>query len=87
MTGIDGVIVTPVDRHADERGYFSEIARFAGRPDDFSQANHSHSRRGVLRGLHYHLNQADLWYVVRGTAQVALADLRGGRGERTVATL
>lgn len=73
MSAIDGVVVTPVARHEDPRGFFSEIARF----DGYRQANHSHSRRGVLRGLHYHLNQADLWYVLRGTAQVALADLRG----------
>lgn len=73
MTSIDGVVVTPVERHEDGRGFFSEIARFG----EYRQANHSHSQRGVLRGLHYHLSQADLWYVVRGTAQVALADLRG----------
>lgn len=73
MSAIDGVVVTPVERHEDPRGFFSEIGRFG----EYRQANHSHSRRGVLRGLHYHLNQADLWYVVRGTAQVALADLRG----------
>ncbi len=84
MTGIEGVVVTPVDRHPDERGFFSEIVRFGDRAS-FRQANHSHSRRGVLRGLHYHLEQADLWYFVRGTAQVALADLRDDR--RTVATL
>lgn len=73
MTRIEGVVVTPVTRNEDERGFFSEIARF----DGYRQANHSHSRRGVLRGLHYHQSQADLWYVVHGTAQVALADLRG----------
>lgn len=73
MSRIEGVVVTPVERHEDGRGFFSEIARFG----EYRQANHSHSRRGVLRGLHYHVEQADLWYVVRGTAQVALADLRG----------
>ena len=73
MSRIEGVVVTPVERHEDPRGFFTEIARFGA----YRQANHSHSRRGVLRGLHYHLTQADLWYVVRGTAQVALADLRG----------
>lgn len=83
MTRIDGVVVTPVPRNDDERGFFSEIARF----DGYRQANHSHSRRGVLRGLHYHLNQADLWYVVRGTAQVALVDLREGPSNRVVETL
>ena len=83
MTGIDGVVVTPVDRLDDERGFFSEIARFS----DYRQANHSHSRRGVLRGLHYHERQADLWYFVRGSAQVALVDLRTEPARPRVATL
>lgn len=91
MSRIDGVVVTPIERHEDERGYFSEIARFG----EYRQANHSRSRRGVLRGLHYHLTQADLWYVVSGTAQVALADLRGAEpvvetltvGESTACTI
>ena len=76
MNDIEGVIVTPVARHSDERGFFSETARFGAFPLEFRQSNHSHSRAGVLRGLHYHLDQADLWYVVSGTAQVALVDLR-----------
>lgn len=83
MSAIEGVVVTPVERIDDRRGSFSEIARFG----HFRQANHSHSRRGVLRGLHYHLRQADLWYVVRGTAQVALVDLRSGTTAPPVQTL
>lgn len=83
MTLIPGVVVTHVARHEDERGYFSEIARF----DEYRQANHSHSRRGVLRGLHYHLNQADLWYVVNGIAQVGLVDLRDETSAPVVDTL
>jgi dTDP-4-dehydrorhamnose 3,5-epimerase and related enzymes len=31
---------------------------------------------GSLVGLHYHLHQADYWYIVNGTAQVVLYDLR-----------
>ncbi len=60
----------------DDRGRFTEISRFAetGRP--FVQANHSWSRQGVLRGLHYHVKQMDMFYVVRGVAQIALVDLR-----------
>ena len=33
---------------------------------------------GTLRGLHYHLHQADYWYVPYGTLLVALHDLRAG---------
>ena len=44
--------------------------------ETFVQCNHSRSATGVLRGLHYHRHQADLWYVPGGRAQVGLADLR-----------
>jgi dTDP-4-dehydrorhamnose 3,5-epimerase len=71
-----GVIYSELGVHPDERGSFSEIMRADAYPETFVQSNHSKSSAGVLRGLHYHRRQADLWYVVRGRAQVALADLR-----------
>ena len=33
---------------------------------------------GAVVGLHYHLHQADYWYVLRGRARVVLHDLREG---------
>lgn len=87
MTSISGVKLFPRDRHADDRGRFVEILRVAELPENFVQANHSTSKRGVLRGLHYHRKQADLWYVIAGRAQVALVDLRAGSGTPTVETL
>ena len=33
---------------------------------------------GVLRGMHYHLRQADLWVPIEGQATVGLCDLRRG---------
>ena len=79
---IDGVLETRVEVHADDRGSFAEIMRSSRFPQTFSQSNHSRSRHGVLRGLHYHVHQADLWYVVAGRAQVALADLRSPKEAR-----
>ncbi|MDQ3877129.1 MAG: dTDP-4-dehydrorhamnose 3,5-epimerase family protein [Actinomycetota bacterium] len=73
---IEGVIEAQLDVHADERGSFAEILRTADVGVSFAQSNHSRSRARVLRGLHYHVHQGDLWYVVSGTAQVALVDLR-----------
>lgn len=73
---IEGVIFTPLEAHADERGRFVEVFRQRAFPTTFVQTNHSRSRAGVLRGLHYHRTQADLWYLVSGRAQVALVDLR-----------
>jgi dTDP-4-dehydrorhamnose 3,5-epimerase len=73
---IPGVAIRTSETHADTRGRFVEIFRAACMPRTFAQSNHSRSEPGVLRGLHYHQHQDDLWYVVSGRAQVALADLR-----------
>jgi dTDP-4-dehydrorhamnose 3,5-epimerase len=66
----------PLGDNPDERGHFREIFRAADFSESFVQANHSKSEAGVLRGLHYHRKQADLWYVVGGEALVACVDLR-----------
>lgn len=73
---IPGVIITKLARFEDSRGHFSEVARTADIPVPPKQASHSHSKKGVLRGLHFHRAQSDLWYLARGKAQIALVDLR-----------
>ncbi len=77
---IPGVVLTPLNVHGDTRGGFAEIMRASDHPETFVQSNHSRSIAGVLRGLHYHRKQADLWYLVRGRARVGLADLRTQTG-------
>jgi len=77
---IDGVLVVEPDAHGDARGRFVETYRkdwLRGSPE-MVQANRSEKQAGALVGLHYHLRQADYWYVLRGTARVALYDLRQG---------
>ncbi|HEX5466659.1 MAG TPA: dTDP-4-dehydrorhamnose 3,5-epimerase family protein [Candidatus Limnocylindrales bacterium] len=78
-TTLPGVLRTSLTTHADERGSFTELFRVslapAGTPV-FVQANLSRSKRGVLRGMHFHRRQSDLWIVVEGRAFVGLADLR-----------
>ncbi|HEV3473116.1 MAG TPA: dTDP-4-dehydrorhamnose 3,5-epimerase family protein [Actinomycetota bacterium] len=76
MTSIPGVQLLRRSPHADERGRFVEIFRASEVQDAFVQSNHSTSKQGVVRGLHYHRHQADLWYVTAGRAQVGLVDLR-----------
>ena len=73
---IPGVMIRQLDPRSDERGYFLEVYRRSDFSQVFVQSNRSHSRRGVLRGLHYHRQQDDLWHFVSGRAQVALVDLR-----------
>lgn len=72
-------------RHRDERGFFQEIYRkelYArhGIDLDFLQDNHSFSKKGVLRGMHFqrHPGQAKLIGVVSGCIFDVAVDIRPG---------
>ena len=84
---IPGVLLGRPERFEDDRGWFMEILREDAFGVSFVQGNHSHSRAGVLRGLHYHAKQSDAWYVVSGQAQVGLANLRTRSDHPTAITL
>ena len=87
VPGIPGVFLgTPVV-HGDERGSFMEIFREDLLGVRFVQANHSISKQGVLRGLHWHRHQSDAWYVMGGHAQAMLADLRVRADQPRVASI
>jgi dTDP-4-dehydrorhamnose 3,5-epimerase len=80
----DAMVLEPTV-YGDERGYFLEFynARtFAGLGIDcpFVQDDHSHSGRGVLRGMHYQLHQpqATLVRVVGGEIFDVIVDVRRG---------
>lgn len=62
----------------DDRGRFLEIYRTEWVPGarPMVQSNRSLSKAGVLRGMHYHLFQADYWYFTGGEVTVALYDNR-----------
>ena len=72
-------IVEPV-RFGDDRGYFVETYRREWFPQgrEMVQGNRGVRRAGCVVGLHYHLHQADYWYVPIGHARVVLHDLRTG---------
>lgn len=67
-----------LDSHTDDRGSFLEVWRHSWVDGAMvpQQANISVSKRGVLRGLHYHLRQSDYWVLVEGRALVGLYDFR-----------
>jgi len=75
----DVVVVRPV-AHGDERGRFVETYRRSWFPHgrEMIQGNRSEKQAGAVVGLHYHLHQADYWYVLRGKVRVVLHDLRQG---------
>ena len=84
-TSLPGVLELRPKAFRDTRGIFFEAynsARFAelGITDTFVQDNHSSSRKGTLRGLHYQLHrpQAKLCRVVEGLALDVVLDVREG---------
>lgn len=77
---IEGVYTVPLRVFGDDRGSFAEVFRREWFPMvdwDEMQMNRSVSQAGVLRGLHYHLNQVDYWLLLAGKIRVGMADLRG----------
>jgi len=79
VSSLPGLIRIPLHRVEDERGWFSELRRDSALPRPVVQTNLSFSRRGVLRGLHYHERQDDLFACFQGTARVVVLDR--GTGE------
>ena len=76
---IAGVQVIPLRVFADERGWFAELRRDSALPKRMTQTNLSFSRRGVIRGLHYHeRGQDDLFVCLQGTARVVVLDRDSG---------
>ena len=82
-TEIDGVIIIEPKVFGDHRGYFMETYqekafKEAGISSDFVQDNHSKSRKGVLRGLHFQNSypQAKLVRVIKGEVFDVAVDLR-----------
>lgn len=77
---IAGVHVVEPTVHGDERGYFVETYRRQWFPNgrEMVQGNRGDRKAGAVVGLHYHLHQADYWYVPEGQARVVLHDLRRG---------
>ena len=65
----------PLRRFGDARGWLTEIARTSGLPKPIRQTNVSFSRKGTIRGLHYHeRGQDDLFVCLQGRARVVALD-------------
>jgi dTDP-4-dehydrorhamnose 3,5-epimerase len=72
---VDGVLRVPLRRFEDERGWFCELRRDSTLPRRTVQTNVSFSRKGVIRGLHYHeRGQDDLFVCLDGTARVVVLE-------------
>ncbi len=86
QTAIPDVLLVKPKVFGDERGFFYEsfnrkaFQQATGVDVDFVQDNHSKSRRGVLRGLHYQIEQPQgkLVRVVAGEVFDVAVDIRQG---------
>jgi dTDP-4-dehydrorhamnose 3,5-epimerase len=84
-TKLDGLRHVVPDVHGDERGFFVETYRLetwgpAGIAGPFLQDNHSRSKRGTVRGIHFQTDpgQGKLVRCARGTVWDVVVDLRRG---------
>ncbi|PRY66345.1 dTDP-4-dehydrorhamnose 3,5-epimerase [Vreelandella songnenensis] len=83
-TSLPEVVILIPKVFGDERGFFMEsfnqqaFEEATGCKRNFVQDNHSRSRQGVLRGIHYQLEQAQgkLVRVVQGSVWDVAVDLR-----------
>lgn len=83
-TTLDGVVLITPTVHGDERGFFIETFRedryasLLAPGQRFVQDNHSRSRRGVLRGLHFQTRkpQGKLLRCVAGEIYDVAVDVR-----------
>lgn len=84
-TRLDGPVLLAPALHGDHRGFFMETFRAdawaeAGVDVAFVQDNHSRSRRGIVRGMHFQTTpgQAKLLRCARGAILDVLVDVRRG---------
>jgi dTDP-4-dehydrorhamnose 3,5-epimerase len=84
-TRLEGLVLLAPAVHGDERGFFMETWRedewrACGVPSEFVQDNHSRSRRGTLRGIHFqtHPGQGKLVRCAHGAVLDVVVDLRRG---------
>ncbi|MGH2934650.1 MAG: dTDP-4-dehydrorhamnose 3,5-epimerase family protein [Gaiellaceae bacterium] len=76
---IRGVRRFELARYEDDRGWFMELVRASALSKPIRQANLSRSRKGVIRGLHYHeRGQDDLFVCLAGSVRVVVLDRESG---------
>jgi dTDP-4-dehydrorhamnose 3,5-epimerase len=84
-TRLDGPILIAPKVLGDERGFFVETYRRSlfgelGIPEEMVQDNHSRSRHGIVRGMHFQIGAgaAKLVRTARGSIYDVLVDVRVG---------
>ena len=76
---LKGIVIKPLKRHIDERGFFIELMRSDWKEllgeEDIVQANLSMSYPGIIRAWHRHLKgQTDNFIVLKGALKICAYD-------------
>jgi dTDP-4-dehydrorhamnose 3,5-epimerase len=84
-TRLDGPILIEPRKLGDERGFFCETYRRGvfgelGIPEEMVQDNHSRSKKGIVRGMHFQIGEgaAKLVRCARGSIVDVMVDVRRG---------
>lgn len=74
---IKGVAIKKIISFHDDRGFFAEVAKFGEETfHEIRQTSYTETYPGIIKAFHWHKKQWDIWFVVKGHAQVVLHDLR-----------
>lgn len=86
---LPGIIIKPLKKFSDERGFFMELMRsdwtdLLGE-DNFVQSNFSITYPGIVRAWHRHRRgQVDYFIVIRGCAKICAYDEKSGELDEIV---
>jgi dTDP-4-dehydrorhamnose 3,5-epimerase len=78
MKKIDGVNITKIESHIDERGFFREVLKkeTIGGPSLFGQLSYSKVYQGTVKAWHGHKLQEQWTFIMTGFLEVRLFDDR-----------
>ncbi|MFY9233263.1 MAG: WxcM-like domain-containing protein [Fimbriimonadaceae bacterium] len=85
MSDIPGVLVKPLNKFSDPRGWLVELYREDELPEGFEPVMGyiSVTHPGIARGPHEHLHQTDGFVFISGAFELHLWENRQGRPERS----
>ncbi len=84
MTSLPNVLVVPLKRHEDDRGWLVELFRIDTLPQGFhpEMGYFSMTRPGIARGPHEHRDQTDGFLFFSGSYELHLWENRPGHPEK-----
>lgn len=74
---LQGVKIKQIKRFCDDRGFLCEVQKQGEETAiDIKQTTYTETYPGVIKAFHWHKNQTDAWFVVKGEIQIVMHDLR-----------